>query len=243
MSALRCYFFEACRQANLLSEAARWDIDAESILKGAVDDWRSLEGAETRNHSRRIWTRQDRNRVAHQHNGKVPGRMTTRVERILRKLPALDGFHAAAIGESTENGTYQNVSLLVIELTQAHEELMELYQRESDGRPPINATELFELAEERHSNAAKALRYFVPAAVPIRNQEVPRQKKKRGKPKGKFTNRRAAYWKKHMQSDMTAEAKASLYREKNPDDNDATAEQLRAAYRSHVRSSGQKRAK
>jgi len=85
---------------------------------------------------------------------------------------------------------------------------MNLYQRESDARPRINAIELFETAEERHSNAAEALRYFVPAAVPNRNLEVPRQKKKRGKPKDKFTNRRATYWKKHMQSDLTAEAKA-----------------------------------
>src|SRR5262245_11839479 len=114
MSALSEYLAELKRQAELLADATERDSVGEFF---AMRPERPREPGQ-----RRIWTRQDRNRVEQQvvedefaalwndalARGDPPplellpisrARISTRVEKILSRLPSVERWHRAALSE------------------------------------------------------------------------------------------------------------------------------------------------
>lgn len=159
MAALSGYVREAKRQAELLEAADVYDAACLSLNPPGFGP-----------RARRHWTRQDRRRLEYdaaceEWDGKgappVPtGRVTTRVERILDRLPDIRGCHQRGLAEAQKQGTYAVLAPLLVAATKAHEKLLAHY------RGDIDVTDWPQI-ERWHAAALAALEMHVQAAPQV----------------------------------------------------------------------------
>lgn len=156
MSALSDYISELKRQADLLEAAAHRDDQALTYLNRPVEAGK-----------RRVWTRQDRNRLeaecafddASIDDPVFKTRQDTRVHAVCRKLPDIRPFHRAALAEAQRLNTYIVVAETIAEATNAHERLIRCYRDDEGSWPRI---------QRRHAKAVSRLEAL---AIPDADEE------------------------------------------------------------------------
>lgn len=112
MSAIKEFVDELKRQRDLLE----WADDRDSTAQSLLD--RGIPATGT---SRRIWTRQDKNRLGDERGQSPPSaRMDTRLSRIRRKLPDIEPLKTAALREAEQRGIYGIVATMIIKASEAH---------------------------------------------------------------------------------------------------------------------------
>lgn len=145
MSALTDYVKELRRQYDLLAKASTFD---DATLSTEPPSF----GGKRRNGQRRHWTRQDRNRLeqefwsderasewqAAEQRGETVSiedvlevddrRASTRVSRMLRRLPDVNGFHRAALVDAAKLSMGNLLAPMIVECTRAHQELRNAFE-------------------------------------------------------------------------------------------------------------------
>lgn len=177
MSALSDYVKALETYPDVLDYARHRDAMAQSLLSYNKDR-RGMRPEDRK----RYWTRQDKNRWEHEcelmdcnydHNkvGEPKGRTWTRVAKVcvrIKRRP-ITPYHQAALAEAQRLGTYSILAPLIIEATEAHNDLMrswgmnigDYYQD-----VPIDG------AEERHKRAVDALKLHILPDAPTTEPDL-----------------------------------------------------------------------